>query len=209
MKRIYLVRHGQTEWNAAGRWQGMLDVPLSDVGHEQAHLLADYLRDRPIGAVYSSDLTRAWKTAEPLAQLKGLDVHKDERLREVNYGVFQGMTHEEIRTRFPTEERSLMSDYMDFVAPEGESRRQVQARAYAAWQEIVGNGTGPEILIVTHGGPVRVLLMKLFPDQLDRMMKVPVPNTSVTTLVQDEHGVRLESLSSIRHLEKVTRSDSP
>ena len=68
MKRIYLIRHGQTDWNVEGRWQGNLDVPLGEIGYKQAQALADTLQDRPISAIYSSDLMRAVKTAEPLAQ---------------------------------------------------------------------------------------------------------------------------------------------
>lgn len=209
MKRIYLIRHGQTAWNAEGRWQGILDVPLGETGIEQAKLLADALRARPITAIYSSDLSRAFATAEPLAQQKGLSIQTDERWREINFGTFQGLTHDEIRAKYPDEERQLVTNYMDLIMPEGESRRQMQNRAYAAWQHILANEPASEIAILTHGGPIRVLLMKLFPEQVDRMMKVPVPNTSVTIIAVDGDTLRLETLSSTAHLDTITPSDSP
>jgi alpha-ribazole phosphatase len=209
VRRIYLIRHGQTAWNAEGRWQGTMDVPLGATGHEQARQLAVSLQDRSITAIYSSDLTRARTTAEPLAQIKHLPIHQEARLQEINFGVFQGMTHEEIRQKYPVEERALFTNYMDSAAPEGESRRQMQARVFSVWQEILANEAGPEIVIVTHGGPVRLLLMKLFPEQMERLMKVPIPNTSVTTILEERHKLQLHSLSTSTHLNSVNQQDAP
>ena len=209
MRRIYLVRHGQTAWNAEGRWQGTMDVPLGETGREQARLLGESLQDRPITAIYSSDLKRAWTTAEPLAQIKNLPIHKDARLQEINFGLFQGLTHEEIRLKFPAEERALFTNYMDSVVPEGESRRQMQTRVFSVWQEILARETGPEILIMSHGGPVRLLLMRLFPDQMERLMKVPIPNTSVTTILEEKHKLQIHRLSSTAHLNSIEHHDAP
>ncbi len=209
MTRIYLVRHGETAWNAEGRWQGTLDIPLGEVGHQQAQALAKHLKDRPIAAIYSSDLSRARDTAEPLSRAKGLEIQTDARLRELDFGVFQGLTHDEIRAKYPEEERELFVDYLDFVLPEGESRRAVQARVYEMWQEVVRRHPNSEVVVMSHGGPVRLLLLKLFDDQVERMLKVPLPNVSVTTITAEGDKLELEGLGETTHLKQVIESGSP
>lgn len=209
MTRIYLVRHGETAWNAEGRWQGTLDIPLGEVGHQQAQALAKHLKDRPIAAIYSSDLSRARDTAEPLSRAKGLEIQTDARLRELDFGVFQGLTHDEIRAKYPEEERELFVDYLDFVLPEGESRRTVQARVYEMWQEVVRRHPNSEVVVMSHGGPVRLLLLKLFDDQVERMLKVPLPNVSVTTITAEGDKLELEGLGETTHLKQVIESGSP
>lgn len=209
MTRIYLVRHGETAWNAEGRWQGTLDIPLGEVGHQQAQALAKHLKDRPIAAMYSSDLSRARDTAEPLSRAKGLEIQTDARLRELDFGVFQGLTHDEIRAKYPEEERELFVDYLDFVLPEGESRRAVQARVYEMWQEVVRRHPNSEVVVMSHGGPVRLLLLKLFDDQVERMLKVPLPNVSVTTITAEGDKLELEGLGETTHLKQVIESGSP
>lgn len=209
MTRIYLVRHGETTWNAEGRWQGTLDIPLGEVGHQQAQALAKHLKDRPIAAIYSSDLSRARDTAEPLSRAKGLEIQTDARLRELDFGVFQGLTHDEIRAKYPEEERELFVDYLDFVLPEGESRRAVQARVYEMWQEVVRRHPNSEVVVMSHGGPVRLLLLKLFDDQVERMLKVPLPNVSVTTITAEGDKLELEGLGETTHLKQVIESGSP
>lgn len=209
MTRIHLVRHGQTAWNAEGRWQGTLDIPLGELGHLQARALAEHLKDRPITAIYSSDLVRAYATAEPLARVKGIEIQTDERLRELHFGIFQGLTHDEIRRKYPAEERQLFTNYMDFVVPEGESRREMQERAHEMWTDVLQRHPNGEILLMSHGGPVRLLLMKLFPEQKERMMKVPLPNVSLTTIVAEDDGLLLEGLAGVTHLEHIVYPDSP
>lgn len=209
MTRIYLVRHGETAWNAEGRWQGTLDIPLGEVGHQQAQALAKHLKDRPIAAIYSSDLSRARDTAEPLSRAKGLEIQTDARLRELDFGVFQGLTHDEIRAKYPEEERELFVNYLDFVLPEGESRRAVQARVYEMWQEVVRRHPNSEVVVMSHGGPVRLLLLKLFDDQVERMLKVPLPNVSVTTITAEGDKLELEGLGETTHLKQVIESGSP
>lgn len=187
----------------------MLDIPLGEVGHQQAQALAKHLKDRPIAAIYSSDLSRARDTAEPLSRAKGLEIQTDARLRELDFGVFQGLTHDEIRAKYPEEERELFVNYLDFVLPEGESRRAVQARVYEMWQEVVRRHPNSEVVVMSHGGPVRLLLLKLFDDQVERMLKVPLPNVSVTTITAEGDKLELEGLGETTHLKQVIESGSP
>ena len=188
MKRILLIRHGQTDWNAEGRWQGQLQVPLNDAGLEQAQLLGAYLSDHPITAVYSSDLSRAHTTATCVAEPLQLIVNADPRWRELHLGILQGKTTNEINTQHADVALKMREDYLDYIVPQGESRRAMQARAYEAYREIVAAEPGPEIAIVSHGGTIRVLLMKLFGDDI---VQKSVRNTSISIIETDgdTHGL--------------------
>ena len=184
MKRILLIRHGQTDWNIEGRWQGHLDIPLNASGLEQAQALAAHLKDQPITAIYSSDLLRARQTAAPIAKALGLTVQADARLRELNLGSFQGMTNAEISSQYPEQAARMREDYLGFPFPKGESRRTMQQRALAAFREIAAKEPGQEIAIVSHGGTIRVLLMALF-EQRDDVRRISLYNTSISTIEMD------------------------
>lgn len=198
MKTIYLIRHAQTAWNADGRWQGSIDIPLDELGRQQARALASHLATRPIGSIYSSDLLRARQTAEPIAAALGLPVQTDPRLREMNLGIFQGLTRSEILQRYPQELRSLSEDYMGFVVPNGESRQMMQDRAHEALTEIARTGIGPQIVVVTHGGTIRTLLLRHAP--APQIAAVKFHNTSITTLRYDDGQWSLVELASTMHL---------
>src|SRR5579862_1895349 len=101
MTTILLARHGETDWNVERRWQGHADTPLNDTGRAQARSLGEELADEPIDAVFSSDLRRAHETARLVAEPRGLSVIAIPDLRERNFGSAEGLTTEEIQTRFP------------------------------------------------------------------------------------------------------------
>ncbi len=199
MKRILLIRHGQTDWNSEGRWQGHIDVPLNGGGLEQAQALALHLKHQPITAIYSSDLLRARQTAAPLAQALGLPVHADARLRELNLGKFQGLTNAEISSQYPQQAVQMREDYLGFPFPGGESRRMMQGRALAAFREIAAREPGPEIVVVTHGGTIRVLLMALFEDR-DDIRRFSLYNTSICTIEMEDERFYLTEAAATPHL---------
>lgn len=151
MTRVILIRHGETDWNTAGRWQGQEDVPLNARGQEQARELVDELRDYPIDAVYSSDLGRARQTAEPLAQAAGLMVIPDARLREIHQGEWQGRLFEEIQAQFATVLQGRREDPLNMAPPGGETVAQAQARVLAALKDILRRHPQGTVAIVSHG----------------------------------------------------------
>lgn len=199
MKRILLIRHGQTDWNSEGRWQGHIDIPLNTSGLEQAQALAAHLKDQPITAIHSSDLLRARQTAAPLAKALGLIVHADARLRELNLGSFQGLTNAEISSQYPQQAAQMREDYLGFPFPEGESRREMQQRALTAFREIAAKEPGPETVIVTHGGTIRVLLMALFA-QRDDIRRISLYNTSICTIEMEDERFFLSEAAATPHL---------
>lgn len=160
LRQLLLARHGETDWNVAGRWQGHTDVPLNATGRRQAAALAERLRREGILAVGSSDLCRARHTAEIVAGALGVPLALVlPGFREQRYGRFEGLTPRECEERHP-------DDWARYVAdpragpPEGETRGALLERVLGALRVAAARLAGPA-LIVTHGGALRALLTAL------------------------------------------------
>jgi len=150
---ILLARHGETDWNREGRFQGHADPPLNATGRAQAAELAAELKAVGLAAVYSSPLRRALETAQAVAAEHGLDPVAVDALREVDVGSWQGLTRVEIETQFP-EQFARWLDY-DQGWEDGESYEEMGRRAVAALLELALAHEGERVLAVTHGGPIR------------------------------------------------------
>ncbi len=153
---LLLIRHGETAWNAEHRIQGHLDIPLSATGIRQAALLADRLAGETIDAVYSSELARAWLTAEPLAARAGLEIRAETRLRERSFGTFEGLTLDEIATRQPESFRNWRERDPAWAMEGGESGQVLIDRVLEALRDIVTRHQGKTVAVVTHGGVLDV-----------------------------------------------------
>jgi broad specificity phosphatase PhoE len=199
IERVYIVRHGETDYNATGRWQGFLDIPLNEVGRQQAAHLATYLQAQgeTVDRVYTSDLARARETAEIIARAYGLEAQPELRLRETNVGVFQGLTNVEIDARY-ADVRHRWNHDDHYVVPNGESRIQVQSRMMEVWHEWTGHLALRHLMIVSHGGSIRWLLKGLFPDH--DHFSYDLPNTSLTIVQRNDRGWHLERAGTIVHL---------
>jgi probable phosphoglycerate mutase len=156
--RIILVRHGETDWNATGHIQGHSDTPLNAVGRTQAQRVARHLASEPVRALYSSDLARAFETATIIGQTLGLTVVTSRRLRERQYGAWEGLTAADIQARYPEQFAEWRARSTDFAPPQGETRAQLLARALAELQPIAGRHVGEVVAVVTHGGFCYVLI---------------------------------------------------
>jgi probable phosphoglycerate mutase len=154
---LLLIRHGETAWNAEHRIQGHLDIPLSTSGFRQAQRLAERLAGEAIAAVYSSELARAWFTALPLAERLGVEVSAEPRLRERSFGIFEGLTLDEVAHRHPQEFAQWRGRDPDWQLEGGESGRQLIDRVLAALQDIVARHRGSTIAVVSHGGVLDVV----------------------------------------------------
>lgn len=153
MTTLLIVRHGETDWNRDGRWQGHSDTPLNERGREQARELASSLRD--VDAVYSSDLARSRETAEILAAELGLEVRLDPRLRERGFGAWEGLTSAEIQERF-ADAHGRWQAGEGFGADDAEPFEAMRARVQAAIDDIAARHPDETVLVVTHGGSARV-----------------------------------------------------
>jgi probable phosphoglycerate mutase len=155
--KLLLIRHGETAWNAEHRIQGKLDIPLSPLGMLQSARLADCLANEPIEAVYSSGQSRAWLTAAPLAARLGLQVIAEPRLRERSFGVFEGLTLDEIAAQYPAEFIKWRERDLEWRPEGGESGQQLIDRVMSAVTEIGARHRRQTVALVSHGGVLDVV----------------------------------------------------
>jgi broad specificity phosphatase PhoE len=152
---IFLARHGESDWNVAKRFQGHSDRPLTELGREQAHALADLIASEEIEAVYTSPLSRARETAEIVAARVGLEPVALAELREVDTGSWSGLSRADVEARFPegfTRWRSGGSGWED-----GETYEEMAERVIGALRTIAEDHPDGRVLIISHGGPIRAI----------------------------------------------------
>lgn len=203
VKRIVLIRPGETEWNRQGRWQGWVSIPLNDLGRRQATALANFIRHIGMGALYTSDLKRALETAECLAQPLGFTPIPDARLRERNIGLWQGLTLDEMRAWYPDEYATMLSDIDGYRIPGGESRNDVRARVTEALNDILKQSSSETVGILSHTTAIKVLLGDLIPGY--NPLEVDLDNTSVTTIHRRGDQWELVAVDDVMHLENLER----
>lgn len=194
---FYLIRHGESQFNAQGRIQGQLDVELSAVGRRQGLALAAALAGKSIDAVFSSPLARASQTAAPVADALGLRVQYDERLREIHAGLFQGLLWSEIERTHPEHAAQWLRQEPDYVVPGGESRRSLMTRGTCALTYI---RTLPHksVAVVSHGGLLSAALKGLLAVPVERS-PFSFRNASITQARWDDQ-FRLLSFNETEHL---------
>jgi broad specificity phosphatase PhoE len=160
MTRLCLVRHGQTDWNLEGRYQGQSDNPINETGKSQARGLADRLKSYPFSALYSSDLERAKETAQIISSVIPLSITYDSRLREINQGEWEGQFVDDIRARYAAlwQQRSL--DPASLRPPGGETIGEVAKRVYASLDDISRLHPVASPLVVTHGLVIASVICK-------------------------------------------------
>ncbi|NPV90466.1 MAG: alpha-ribazole phosphatase [Firmicutes bacterium] len=200
---IWMVRHGETEWNHQSRYQGHTDVPLNEVGIIQSRQAAERLASEPITAVYSSDLTRARTTAEIIAASHGLTVRVKKGLRESNYGKWEGMTFKEIKAVYPGAIERWLDNPQGSRPPDGESLWEVRERALAAVDEIRGeNPEDSSLVIVTHGGVIAMLLMTYLKEGPEFLRRFFGRNASISKIEFRGEDVEVLEWSDASHLER-------
>ena len=159
--RVLLVRHGQSQGNAEGRFGGHTATPLSARGRRQAEATARALFEEKVTAIYSSDLSRAVETAMPLARLTGLDVERTEAFRERSVGVMEGLTFEEAAERHPEQYAALLRRDFDHVLQGGESYRQMLDRASVQLDRAIEQHAGGRLVVFSHTGTICILALHL------------------------------------------------
>jgi probable phosphoglycerate mutase len=204
MALIYLVRHGQTEWNRQRRVMGRLAIPLSEVGIQQIRQLAASLKSWPIEAVVSSPLLRATESAQIIATALGLPFEQHEGLTEIAVGKWEGRYWDELDSdpimkkfdRTPSKTRP----------PEGENLREVQKRAIRAIEEILSRGTLSRILVVSHADTIRAMIAHYIKLGLDRSRQLQIDNASVSLLKINPERFRLLFLNYLPDPERLNQN---
>ena len=202
--RVLLVRHGQSQGNAEGRFGGHSPTPLSELGHRQAEATARALASERVTAIYASDLLRAVQTAEPLARATGLDLTRTPALRERSVGLMEGLTFEEAAAAHPEGYAALLRRDFEHVLAGGESYRQLLDRAAGELDRAVERHRGGTVALFSHTGTICILALHLM-GALDAPRLKPVwlssSNCGVTRFSIDHGGlIRIKALNDTRHL---------
>lgn len=201
MTRLIIVRHGYSVTNAANRFTGQTDVALTDEGRAQAERVADYLVPRErIDAIFSSDLSRAIDTARPTAERLGLEINLDPALRELAMGVWEGMLFDDVN-RFYAEDVAQRKKNIHHPCPGGESTAQMFARIKKALFEIAAAHEGKTVMIVTHGGAVRIInYLSRGGDEASIMQSPNCANAAINFYRFENGALHAEEINVVAHL---------
>jgi len=208
MTTFYLIRHGQTDWNAEGRWQGSADIPLNAAGREQAERLAARLLAQRtcFDAIYSSDLQRAWETATVVAGMLGNAPEPLPALREIDVGAWSGLTHREVKAHFP----DLLARFEsgeDIPRGGGETFGQLYNRVVGAAERLAIERSGQTLALVTHGGPVRALLLHAARGLVGALPRpLHIGNTALSVIVRETTGWRILAVNDMLHLDAASQA---
>lgn len=182
MITLYLVRHGQTVWNSSGRYQGRTDVALSDLGLAQAKQTALWFKDVPLDGVITSPLIRASRTAESIADIRHLPLEKDDRLKELSFGDWEGKTYDEIEAIWPGMIEAMYHDAGDLQLPHGESFEDCRKRCMEAVHDIIGRGDNKTWAIVCHGAALRTIICSMIHIPLSRCWNLALSNACISAI---------------------------
>ena len=200
--RIIAIRHGETTWNVDTRIQGHLDIPLSANGRWQAERLAEALRAEPIKAIYASDLTRAWETAQYVGQAQGLSVTKEIGLRERDFGDFEGKTFAEIEVLLPEQSMRWRKRDPEFYPAGGESLVVLRARVLEAAERLAAQHPGEQIALVGHGGVMDVLYRAATRLDIQAPRTWALGNAAINRLLWTPEGFTLVGWADTQHLDE-------
>ena len=212
LTRLYLIRHGQSAGNAEGRFGGHGPTPLSKLGEKQAEMTGQALANEGITAIYSSDLSRAVQTAEPLSRITGIPIEQRSAFRERNVGVLEGLTFDESKEIFPKDYYALINRNVHHVITNGESYRHLLRRSSGELWEILRNHIGGRVAIFSHTGAICFLTLHLM-DAIRRDTKqtpwIVTSNCGINRFeIRGRNNVRVLALNDTRHLHDITGNDA-
>jgi len=200
--RIIAIRHGETAWNADARIQGHTDVPLNTRGLWQAQRVGRALQREAFSAVYSSDLQRAWATAQPIAADAGLQVLAEPGLRERCFGDFEGRTFREVEAQVPEAAHAWRTRVPHWTPPEGgESLLQLRERVETTVHRLAACHPGGSIVLVAHGGVLDALYRLATGQPIEAPRTWDLPNAAINRLLWTPQALTLVGWSDTLHLE--------
>lgn len=209
LTRLCLVRHGETEWNAERRIQGQIDVDLNANGRRQAAAAGRWLRGAGIAAIYSSDLKRAWNTAQTIGAALELAPQAVRELRERNYGRFEGLTYAEAEDKFPEGYAAFEGRNAEYAFETGESLRAMYDRVTGKLQQIAAAHPGSNLVVVLHGGVLDVINRFVRGNPLELPRDFLIPNAGLNWIAFDGQGWYIETWAETAHLEMAALDELP
>lgn len=199
--RVYLVRHGVTEWNQTLRYQGQTDIPLCDFGRQQAASLAERMARLKVDAFYTSDLARAAETAAIVAAPHGLAVEPRTVFREINFGRWEGLTAVQVRDRFGDIYQQWLEKPLGVRPPGGETYAEVAWRTRQGVADLVASHPGRNVVLVAHGGAIRCIIGTALGMDLNLFWKLRTDNASLSIVDYPEpHKGILLLFNDVSHL---------
>ncbi len=200
MTRFILVRHGETTWNQEGRYQGQIDTPLSARGLDQGRKVAAALKNIPIDLCYSSPLSRSYDTAKMCMEWHGGHVKTDDRLLEINHGLWEGKLAAEIAGDYGNLLAAWRTTVVDVTMPEGENISQVRDRAMAAFRDYALQHQAKTVLVLAHDAVNKAVICDMLDIGLDHFWQIKQDNTCINVLEYEAGKWRLVLLNSTSHL---------
>lgn len=208
MTRIYLVRHGQTEWNRQERFRGRIDIPLNDLGRAQAQAIADYLSGKGVAAVYASPLSRAVETARPIAEDNKLAPAVLPGLIDISYGEWQGRTPSEVREEFPELLELWYAEPHQVDIPGGQNLETVQKQAMGAISETLSRHDDEAAVLVTHQIVIKVLACTLLGLDAGHIWRIQQDNACIDIFDWEKGQYTAVLINGTDHLQDTTASPS-
>lgn len=200
LTKIFLIRHGETEWNKIGKLQGSSDIDLLPEGIEQARLLVKHAPFKSVDAIYSSDLKRAVKTAEILAEKFDLPVIKERGLRETRFGNWEGRFLNDLIKENVASFEHFFTRPDKVKPPNGETFLQSQARIMNALEEIIADNEDRNIIVVSHGAAIRLIICAALVIPISKMWAIGQYNMALNILIFADGNFSVELLNSTLHL---------
>lgn len=203
MNRLYLIRHGESEWNILDKVQGQFNTSLTQKGIAQANLVAKRLINEKIDVVYSSDLDRAYNTAKIIADTIGMKVNKLQDLREIKFGIWEGLSSTEIKEKYMKEHIIWRTEPHKLQLPEAEKLIEVQERMLKGVNELIKKHDDKNILIVSHGSAIKALILGILDIDLSNYNKIAISNTGLSIIEYREYSPVIKVLNDSCHLMEV------
>jgi len=199
MLHLILVRHGETEWNVQRRYQGQTDVPLSEFGKWQASHVAERLAGQKIDAIYASDLTRAMETASAVAGRNNLEIWPEPRLRELKFGILEGLTLEEAEEQYPEMISAWLEDFNN-TPDSAETIEQFNARVVSLLDDLKRKHDNQAVLLVGHGGSLSEILRVVLGLSPEKRWYIEMENASLSEVMLSNEYISLKRLNDTCHL---------
>lgn len=200
MNSIILVRHGVTNWNERGRYQGWSDTELNDEGLKQAHRIADHLDENKVEKIFCSDLKRAKQTAFTISSRMGIEISPRKELRELSFGRWEGQTYGQIQANNPRQWKDFHKNPVQFRPPGGETIEELDSRVETFWVEILTTET--DSIIVTHAGPLKVLLLRALGTDLKNFWRLEVDLGSLSEIKSLNETQIVTKVNHTSHLDR-------
>lgn len=201
LTKIYLIRHGQSEWNVLNKVQGQTNTNLTQLGKDQGKAMGTRLKNSNIDMIYSSDLNRAFDTSKIIAEEINKPLIISKYLREINFGVWEGLTSEELSKKYKKEQETWRSNPERLILPGAESLEVLSERVMLWFKQILEKDSGKNIAIVSHSATLKVLLLGILDMPLSHYKNFTFSNVGLSIVEIRSYNNVLTKLNDISHLE--------